>query len=756
MDIITTTSAGSKPNTNGTAYEADQLIAAGLALCKPDPGTKNPSYPGWPTRSLAPEDFAPGDLLGILGGPLSDCNLPGHALAVVDADSAEAVRKASNHLPATAMMDGRASKPLSHRYFAVPLNSIPEWAWSQAEQGAAAALKAKGHPGPFLKRFRHAETGEAVLDFIGTGGLVVAPPSKHPLGEVRTWAGGTPGKPAVVPFLQLWDAACELVLACGGALPFARDDPPAAGTFRHNGHADLADLITRRVLPYLEKVDPAVSGKGGHDGTFWPARVVCWGFDLGCERGFEILRDHFNPRCQPAWSEAELRHKCHDADTLPFGKPRGWLLEAAGRQPRTGSQDDRPAILVSTERKHVNDQAVAALALAVKAGRCDLYYRGGLLVRVVHDCASTKRLRRREEGARIAVVAPATLGEEMAASALWEKWHASGKGKLEIVPAHPPNWSINGVHERGVWPGIDYLAGVAESPTLRADGTILDRPGYDPGTGLIYEPVAQYPAVPEKPTQEDAKTAAKDLLALVDEFPFATDDHKAVWLAAVLTVLARPAIAGPCPLFLFEAPAAGSGKTLLAELVGLVATGREVAVSEVLPRPGAHAGQTRRPMGPAHLRWLASSRRRCHGSVSAPQAISLSGTGGPACDTVQSHRTPNISPAWGSIRGSHVLAGQAERLVLGQDQDVKFPAVEAVGEGEIDDPVHSAERDGRFGPLAGERVQPCASTAGEQHGQHFAHNDSLLEIDAPGGGPGAGFPGPASGQQFLDRAPGRP
>src|SRR5262249_54856422 len=32
------------------------------------------------------------------------------------------------------------------------------------------------------------------------------------------------------------------------------------------------------------------------------------------------------PRCEPPWSERELRHKCHDADTLPFDKPRGWLL----------------------------------------------------------------------------------------------------------------------------------------------------------------------------------------------------------------------------------------------------------------------------------------------------------------------------------------------------------------------------------------------------------------------------------------------
>src|SRR5262249_21174909 len=71
------------------------------------------------------------------------------------------------------------------------------------------------------------------------------------------------------------------------------------------------------------------------------------------------------------------------------------------------------------------------------------------------------------------------------------------------------------------------------------------------------------------------------LLFLVEEFPVEDNSHLAAWLAAVLTVLARPAIDGPCPLFLFEAPTPGSGKSLLAELVGLITTGRETPVSEV-------------------------------------------------------------------------------------------------------------------------------------------------------------------------------
>src|SRR5262249_44697406 len=41
----------------------------------------------------------------------------------------------------------------------------------------------------------------------------------------------------------------------------------------------------------------------------------------------EMMSEHYNPRCQPPWSDAELRHKCNDADTRPFAKPRGYLLQ---------------------------------------------------------------------------------------------------------------------------------------------------------------------------------------------------------------------------------------------------------------------------------------------------------------------------------------------------------------------------------------------------------------------------------------------
>jgi len=107
---------------------------------------------------------------------------------------------------------------------------------------------------------------------------------------------------------------------------------------------DLADLLVTvapvlRLFPkndtsyitraraWLEKADPAVSGQHGHDTAFRIIERVARGFQLDEGGAFEALRD-WNARCQPPWSDAELRHKI--ANGLARGDtPLGQLLNAA-------------------------------------------------------------------------------------------------------------------------------------------------------------------------------------------------------------------------------------------------------------------------------------------------------------------------------------------------------------------------------------------------------------------------------------------
>lgn len=300
-----------KQSANGGKVSPAQLRERGFALCRPDKGEKKPTYKGWSTRSLEPNDFAEDDLVGILGGALSDGNKPGHSLVIIDVDDNETLQRADEFLPPTAMLEGKPSKPSAdHRYYLVPNESIPEWATSTCKQGAPAAIAAKGHAGPWKKQFRRDQ--KCLIDFIGTGGQVVCP---SPSNE-REWVGGQPGEPAVVPFLELWNAVVKLSVACGG-----NDPTPSA-----KGKATTGASIEDRAIKYLAAMPAAISGQGGHDRTMEAARVVVYGFDLGPEVGYSILAGHYNPRCQPPWSEADLRHKCNEANTVPFGKLRGWLL----------------------------------------------------------------------------------------------------------------------------------------------------------------------------------------------------------------------------------------------------------------------------------------------------------------------------------------------------------------------------------------------------------------------------------------------
>lgn len=57
------------------------------------------------------------------------------------------------------------------------------------------------------------------------------------------------------------------------------------------------------------------------------------GFGLDPETALGILLARYNPRCEPPWTEKELRHKVEDAATKHHDRPYGWL--------RDGSRDPR-------------------------------------------------------------------------------------------------------------------------------------------------------------------------------------------------------------------------------------------------------------------------------------------------------------------------------------------------------------------------------------------------------------------------------
>ncbi len=131
-------------------------------------------------------------------------------------------------------------------------------------------------------------------------------------------------------------------------------------------------------------------------------------------------------------------------------------------------------------------------------------------------------------------------------------------------------------------PKLPPLDAVIGCPVFAADGQLLVEPGYHRASKLwLHRPEGfVLPSVPLIPTAEEF-AAAKALILedwLVD-FKFASEADRAHAIVALLQPLVRRLIPGLTPIFLIEAPSAGSGKGLFADQVSIIVMGENCAVT---------------------------------------------------------------------------------------------------------------------------------------------------------------------------------
>jgi hypothetical protein len=156
------------------------------------------------------------------------------------------------------------------------------------------------------------------------------------------------------------------------------------------------------------------------------------------------------------------------------------------------------------------------------------------------------------------------------------RWHRriqQGKGWGEAAAAAPAT-VISAALARGDR-RLGELRAIVTVPVFDRHGRIIRTPGYDQESGIYYAPDREIAEVPEKPTEEDVSKARDLILSqLIVDFPFARPSDRAHAVAALLSPFVRHMIRGATPLYLFEAPAAGSGKSKLAQCVETVFAGR--------------------------------------------------------------------------------------------------------------------------------------------------------------------------------------
>ncbi|RZU98781.1 hypothetical protein [Spiribacter vilamensis] len=187
-------------------------------------------------------------------------------------------------------------------------------------------------------------------------------------------------------------------------------------------------------------------------------------------------------------------------------------------------------------------------ALVTDAG--EVYQRGGQLVRIVPG------------GGIYGVQAPwlRTHLEEVAA---WQRYDARAKGWRPCDA--PGDLSVRMLANRGGW-GMPELVGIINGPILRADGSLLDKPGYDAETGLLLDASTpdDWPAIPSHPTEEQIRAAAEVVWEPFAHFPYVDAMSRGVQMAAILTAVQRP-ILETAPGFGMNAYKAGTGKSKAAK-----------------------------------------------------------------------------------------------------------------------------------------------------------------------------------------------
>jgi hypothetical protein len=287
--------------------------------------------------------------------------------------------------------------------------------------------------------------------------------------------------------------------------------------------------------------------------------------------------DHTDPaKRQPAgWTLEKIRAHIETACSQPEPAAKG-RKAASGRRsdrPRGAASDssDLPIIqVIAGKLPETVDNAEATLI----ARGCPVYQRGGILVKpakVRIDVADEKQT----TGTRLIPLTANNIAEMVMRNARVEKYDARSQ---DFVPTDFPMRAAETLLDRvGEWE-FPVLTGLINAPTLRRDGSILDQPGYDAATGLLFDPQGvRFPAVLDRPTKEHATAALAVLNKLICTFPFVSETDRSVALSGILTALVRRSIP-TAPLHGFSAPTAGSGKSMLVDIASMIASGRQAAV----------------------------------------------------------------------------------------------------------------------------------------------------------------------------------
>jgi putative DNA primase/helicase len=229
---------------------------------------------------------------------------------------------------------------------------------------------------------------------------------------------------------------------------------------------------------------------------------------------------------------------------------------------------------IAVNLNRLEEMAERIEATLVRAG-AEIYQSGNRLVRPV----VTEQLAAKGKKTKQAVlnsIDQSFLKSQLTNFVDFFHWNKDGSRRS----VGPQNDVVQAILSRyGKWTFLS-VTGVITAPTLRRDGSVLAKEGWDAETGLlVVGPLPKMPELAERPSREDADRAIRILDGeLLQEFPFVDEPSRSAALSGLISPLVRAALT--CvPLHATHAPAPGTGKSFLWDVSAAIAMGDSMPVA---------------------------------------------------------------------------------------------------------------------------------------------------------------------------------
>lgn len=425
-------------------------------------------------------------------------------------------------------------------------------------------------PGQMQKRILRADAG--LVEFLADGQQFIAH-GTHPSGARYEWEwAGHNDFPDIssTQFEELWGAL---------STRFGQNATPS-GPGRHSA----ATPRVRTDDKILDKLNILAWGREGEayiqcpwqDQHTMDSGVTQTAYFPAGSRGYE--QGHF--RC--------LHAHCEERSDVEFLDALG--LRVADFEVLTADpQPEEKTFNIRLRGGHLPEEIVTAEE-ALLAAHVPYYQRGSSIVRPVVEMLNAAKGRKTQVVQLFDVDVP-YLTHDLCKAATWLTVDGRKGQWKKINP--PPVIAVTLLANYGHW-RFPKVSGVITTPTLRPDGSVLCKEGFDEATGLLLVGMPRMPEIPHSPTKEEALAALQLLKSLLVEFPFVAPADHSVALSALITPVVRGAFQ-VAPMHVIRAPAAGSGKSFLLDVASAIAIGQPCPVMAA----GRNEEETEKRLGAA-------------------------------------------------------------------------------------------------------------------------------------------------------------